>query len=42
MRSKRPGIAVRLAVTLSSVLYLTNRILFDIPLEIVILVSHEK
>ena len=42
MRSKRLGIPVRLAVTLDSVLFLTNRILFDIPLEIVMLVSHDK
>ena len=42
MRSKRPGIAVRLAVTLNGVLYLTNCILCDILLEIVMLVSSEK
>ena len=42
MRSKRLGIAVRLAVTLNSVLYITSRSLFEIPYEIVMLVSHEE
>ena len=42
MRSKRRGIAVRLAVTLNGVLYITNCRLFDFPHEIVMLMSHEK